>query len=157
MNRFFIVLFFVFSFFGCKPGVPEYVIQPDKMEKVLYDFHIVDAYLGTLPNVDTAKLEAAKYYSGIYKKFQIDSALYNVSLSYYYKNPERFNALLAKVVVKLDEVKKINDLRELSESKLAQDKLVLKNNSYLKVNLDSTKLKFKLDSNPFNYIRSAEE
>ncbi len=157
MIRYLKIFILVLFFASCKPEVPDYVIKPDKMEHVLYDIHIVDAYLGTINNLDSAKIQASRYYKGIYKKFEIDSAKYNVSLSYYYKHPEQFNAILESVKSKLDTVKKVNELRESRASKLVQDKLILKNNNYLRVETDSLKLKFNFHTFPFGIWSSYEE
>ncbi|RZK48870.1 MAG: DUF4296 domain-containing protein [Pedobacter sp.] len=157
MNRFFAIIFFSLLVLSCKPGIPDYVIPPERMENVLYDIHLVDSYIGILPNVDTAKLVAAKYYNGIYKKFDIDSAKFHVSLSFYYKNPTYYNQILENIKVKLEKTKIENDKRELEESNLAQNMQILKSNSYLTVHVDSTQLKFNFSNYPFKYLRSSEE
>lgn len=97
----FVLLFIGVLLFGCKPGMPKDIIQPDKMEKILYDIHIVDGYATILPNQDTAKKVSAPLYKGIYKKYAIDSASYNKSLSYYYKHPDLFNKMYERITEKL--------------------------------------------------------
>ncbi len=87
---------------SCKPSIPKDVIEPRKMEKVLYDFHIVDGYLSTIYNQDSSKKVAAAYYEGIYKKFGIDSALYAKSIKYYYTNPAELEKMYKHITKKLD-------------------------------------------------------
>ncbi|PST83300.1 hypothetical protein C7T94_12010 [Pedobacter yulinensis] len=87
--------------FGCKPGIPEDVIQPRQMEDILVDIHLVDGYLTAMPRQDSVKQTGAAYYKGIYEKFGTDSAGYNRSLDYYYTNPEVFNEIYVKVTRRL--------------------------------------------------------
>ncbi len=97
MKKFLPIIIFFIIINGCKPGIPKEIIQPDKMSKVLFDIHVVDGYLGTITNIDTAKIIAASYYKGIYKKFGVDSALYNKSMDYYYEHPALLNEIYTKV------------------------------------------------------------
>ena len=63
MKRFLsIIIFFIFTQ-GCKSGIPKDIIQPNKMEKVLFDIHVVDGYIGTMINQDTTKIIASSYCS----------------------------------------------------------------------------------------------
>ncbi|MCJ0743609.1 DUF4296 domain-containing protein [Pedobacter sp. CYS-01] len=89
------------------------------MEKILYDIHVVDGYATTLANQDSAKKVSAPLYKGIYKKYTIDSALYNKSLSYYYKNPDLFNKMYEKITERLKKERE-------KESERATKKLTLK-------------------------------
>lgn len=82
---------------GCKSPVPKEIIQPDQMQKILYDIHIVDGYINVMPNQDSAKKVAAAYYKGVYKKFGIDSVMYSKSMDFYYKNPEIMNEMYSKI------------------------------------------------------------
>lgn len=83
--------------YGCKSPVPKEIIQPDEMQKVLYDIHIVDGYINLMPNQDSAKKVAAAYYKGIYKKYGIDSVAYNKSMEFYYSNPEIMAEMYKKI------------------------------------------------------------
>ena len=108
MKRFFFFLIITVSFYACKPGIPKDIIQPDKMQQVLIDIHIVDGYISTLPSADTAKKVGSAYYKGVYKKFDIDSALYNNSLDYYYKHPNLMKKMYDSISVKLAVLKEQN-------------------------------------------------
>ncbi|RZL50198.1 MAG: DUF4296 domain-containing protein [Pedobacter sp.] len=105
MKRFFFLLIVCISFFACKPGIPKEIIQPDKMEQVLLDVHVLDGYIGGLPGVDTAKKVASAYYKGIYKKYDIDSVLYHKSMDYYYNNPTVMKKIYDSLTVKLTKLK----------------------------------------------------
>lgn len=97
MKRFLSIIIFFVLIQGCKSGLPKDIIQPEKMEKVLFDIHVVDGYIGTFVNLDTTKIIASSYYNGIYKKHGIDSALFNKSMNYYYTHPVILNDIYTKV------------------------------------------------------------
>lgn len=94
---------------GCKSPIPKDIIQPDQMGKILYDIHIVDGYVNTIPLPDSAKRVAAAYYKGVYKKFSVDSASYNKSLDFYYKHPDIMNTIYLKLQTDLKDAKKKED------------------------------------------------
>ncbi len=108
MNRIFYFIILFICFYACKPGIPKDIIQPDKMQQVLIDIHLVDGYIATLPSLDTAKKVGSSFYKGIYKKFDIDSALYNTSINYYYKHPDLMKKMYDSISVKLSILKDKN-------------------------------------------------
>lgn len=97
MKKFLSIIIFFILIQGCKSGIPKDIIQPNKMEKVLFDIHVVDGYIGTIINQDTTKIVASSYYNGIYKKYGIDSALFNKSMDYYYTHPVILNDIYTNV------------------------------------------------------------
>jgi len=109
MRRVVLLVFVVFLMFGCKSKIPKEIIQPDKMEGILYDMHVVDGYVSTILEPDSAKKVASSYYKGIYKKFGIDSAQYKRSLDYYYMHSEPLNDIYDRLS------KKFNKQKELME------------------------------------------
>ena len=148
MERF--TIFFILSQ-GCKQGIPREIIQPNKMEKVLFDIHVVDGYISTISNQDTTKIIASSYYNGIYKKFEIDSALFNKSMDYYYSHPVILNDIYGNVE------KAFTIANEKLEKKIAADeKLNNINNSSLVIlaNLPPTIVGSRIDVNPFNLTLS---
>ena len=117
------VIFLFLFIIGCKPPVPKDLIQPEQMGKILYDIHLVDSYLNTIPNVDSSKVIAASYYKGIYKKFNVDSALYNKSMNFYADNPEIFSEIYKGLTAQLSKQKsdivKADSLEGVKIKKLA--------------------------------------
>jgi len=85
--------------------IPDTIIQPVKMEKVLYDIHMVDGYINTMSKPDSAKQVSAAFYKGVYKKHGIDSALYEQSMNYYYKHPQVLNDMYEHIKKKLEATK----------------------------------------------------
>lgn len=108
---------------GCKPKVPEEIIQSLKIRAVLYDIHLVDGYISTIPNPDSAKRTAAAYYKGVYKKFGIDSAQYAKSMSFYYDHPEYLNAIYKDVV---ENLKKSKDSLDKIQEKILKKQAAVK-------------------------------
>lgn len=94
-----VILFFVFV--GCKPGIPKELIQPEEMAKVLHDIHMADSFLGMTMRPDSVRIKAAEYYKGIYKKYDIDSAIYTKSMAYYQKEPKILNDIYVQVTTVL--------------------------------------------------------
>lgn len=149
----FLVITFLFIT-GCKPGVPKELIQPEEMAKVLREIHIVDAFVGTVSNPDSVKIIAASYYKGIYKKYDIDSALYNKSLQYYYNNPKVMDEVYTQVtsvltadknkIVKADSIRGAIEVNKL-KLKLFRDSVKLADSVYWKSVLLRDTTKKKLD------------
>ncbi|MHA4895451.1 DUF4296 domain-containing protein [Pedobacter sp. PWIIR3] len=123
----YIVIFLLFAS-SCKPGIPSDIIQPDEMALVLNDIHITDGLISTY-QPDSAKILAAAFYNGIYKKYNIDSAKYYKSMDYYYKNPtvmdgiyKKVNAGLLKLklgILKVDSLKNADLIKKADRKKAA--------------------------------------
>ncbi|WP_285057567.1 DUF4296 domain-containing protein [Pedobacter ginsengisoli] len=154
MKNFIYIAFSFLLMIGCKPGIPKDLIQPDKMALVLHDIHVFDGYINVITHSDTAKMVAASYYKGIYKKFGIDSALYARSLAYYSKNPKVMTEIYDQVVSRLDKEKKAFvradslanvKILKTQKAKMKADSLKLKNDSIKK----SDSLKFAREQKKF--------
>lgn len=113
--------------FGCKPGIPDDIIKPDKMEKILFDMHIVDGYISTIYVPDSTRKVAAAYYRGIYKKFGTDSAQYNKSLKWYNNNPKELGDIYKNIEKALKQQKKAVDIADkmIQKKKFKADSLVI--------------------------------
>ena len=92
--------------FSCKEKAPKGIIEPERLQKILYDIHIVDGYISSVPGQDSARKVAASYYSGIYKKFNTDSAQYNRSLNYYYAHPKELSEIYSNIAKELNAQKR---------------------------------------------------
>lgn len=105
--------------FGCKPKIPKEIIQPDQMQKILYDIHIADGYISSIQITDSARKVAAVYYRGIFNKFHTDSAHYNRSLTYYYSNPKELDIMYKNISRRVQmEKKRMEKADSLSKSKI---------------------------------------
>jgi len=85
--------------------IPDTVIQPPQMERVLYDIHMVDGYINTMSKPDSARRISAAFYKGVYKKHGIDSATYSRSMDYYYKHPQVLSDMYEHIKKKLEATK----------------------------------------------------
>lgn len=63
---------------SCGKEIPKDIIQPDKMENVLYDYHLA---MGMSNNLKSPEREAYKKY--VFKKHRIDEALFDSSMVWY--------------------------------------------------------------------------
>lgn len=126
MRRVVLLVFAVFLMFGCKPKIPKEIIQPDKMEGILYDMHVVDGYVSTILEPDSAKKVAAAYYKGIYKKFGMDSAKYKTSLDYYYMHSEPLNDIYDRLSKKFNKQKELMEKAEAANQKKLEEAAVKK-------------------------------
>lgn len=85
------------SLTACKKKLPEGVLDPGKLQEVLYDYHMAQA-LAQTHHDSLAYYEW--YYTGmVWQKYQITEEEFQTTMAYYAKNAE----LLAKVYAKLDE------------------------------------------------------
>ncbi|MFC3559155.1 DUF4296 domain-containing protein [Pedobacter jamesrossensis] len=130
MRRLISVLTAVIMLCGCKPKIPKDIIEPEKMQKILYDIHVADGYISTILQPDSSKKVAAAYYKGIYEKFGIDSAQYNKSMNYYYANPKDLDKIYKNISKTLESQKKtlekVDSLQKAKIEKARIDKEKLK-------------------------------
>ena len=158
MNRIFFLFIMCVVLYACKPGIPKDIIQPDKMEKVLFDIHIVDGYIGSLQKPDTAKIVASSYYTGVYKKFEIDSAIVEKSKNYYYTRPDLLDKMYSNLVKQLEKEKKRDNQRITEEALAAQRRETAKHIQALAVpNPPAPRPTFKMGQNPFNLFPLPEQ
>jgi Domain of unknown function (DUF4296) len=141
--------------FGCKPGIPDDIIKPDKMEKILYDMHIVDGYLSSIYVADSAKKVAAAYYKGIYKKFGVDSAEYNKSLVWYNTNPKELESIYKNIQKSLTLQKKAVEIADkmIQKKKFKADSLVIAK----KFKADSLAIRKKMKPDSLSKVKATAE
>jgi hypothetical protein len=101
MTRILLPFFCVLVLLGCKQGVPKDIVQPEEMEKILFDIHLLDGYVSSIPTPDSAKKVSAPLYKGIFKKYGIDSAKHAKSMAYYYKHPDLLSAMYENISKKM--------------------------------------------------------
>jgi biotin synthase-related radical SAM superfamily protein len=128
MKHFLFLVLLIAVLSGCKRGIPSDLIQPAEMGQILYEIHIVDGLIGSITEPDSARRLAAAYYKGIYKKYDVDSALYAKSMSFYYDHPVVMTKMYQGVVSKLEREKKkietVDSLKQVAIANLAKAKIV---------------------------------
>jgi len=119
---------------GCKPKIPENIIHPSRMGVILYDIHVADGYIASIPRQDSAKRVSAAYYKGIYRKFSIDSAIFTRSMDYYYDHPDVLSSIYERVTASLKKSKDSVDKIQRKISLKAEAVQKFKRDSIAKAN-----------------------
>lgn len=140
---------------GCKGGIPDGIIKPDKMEKILFDIHIVDGYLSTIYMPDSAKKVASSYYNGIYKKFETDSTEYRKSLVWYNNNPAELEKMYKNIQIAMAKQKKATEIADLmiKKKKFKADSTVIAK----KFKADSVAIKKKMKPDSLSKVKAKSE
>ena len=73
---------------GCGKQIPKDVIHPDKMEDILYDYHLTTAMSGNISYDENYKKEALRNY--VYRKHHVTKAEFDSSMVWYTRNTENF-------------------------------------------------------------------
>lgn len=104
-EKIFILFCLSLFLFSCQQDqTPKGIIEKEKMINVMVDFQITDSYLNQIPNQDTMKMQAHTRYNYIFKKYDIDSATFSRSLSYYSRQTEEFNKMFDGVLDSLNKM-----------------------------------------------------
>ena len=80
---------------GCGKQIPKDVIHPDKMEDILYDYHLTTAMSGNISYDENYKKEALRNY--VYRKHHVTKAEFDSSMVWYTRHTEN----LAKIYTNL--------------------------------------------------------
>lgn len=139
MTRFLFILLSVLCLAACKPGIPKDIIQPTEMENILYDIHVLDGYVGTIPTPDSARKTSAPLYKGIFKKYGIDSATHAKSMAYYYKRPDLLSKMYDKISDRISKERDTEVKKQETQAKLEREKLEKLAKAAAKRRLDSIK------------------
>lgn len=104
------VLFVVMLLFAsCKVDIPENVLSPEKMEAVLYDYHLTGSMTTTFASVT---YKEKLMYSYVYEKHNISKEEFDSSLVWYNRYPkymkEIYGNLEARLQGEVDALKLIN-------------------------------------------------
>lgn len=98
IGRKYIFFFFILGSLilsSCKKGIPSDVIPPDKMEALLYDYHIAQALGNEYNGEERYKRELLVQY--VFKKHQTTEAHFDSSLVWYTRNTEELNNIYERV------------------------------------------------------------
>ncbi len=101
MTRLLIGILLLFFSVACdRNKTPEGVIARKEMVPLLYDFHLAEGYLSSLP-IDSNRLLARQYYTAVFEKYHTDSTHFNRSLRYYSKKPAVLDQIYGEVQERL--------------------------------------------------------
>lgn len=89
---------------SCIPTTPSQYIQPDDMEDILVDYHLVRALAhNTDVPYDSIPLFQARCLQSVFRKHGITQEQFDSSMVYYYTRADRFEAVYKRVAARLEE------------------------------------------------------
>lgn len=101
---------------SCKVEMPKDVLSPEKMEAVLYDYHLVQSMSATLASVD---YKEKLMYSFVYDKHGISKEEFDSALVWYNRYPKYMKEIYGNLEAKLQA-----DVDMLGGAKVVQDECV---------------------------------
>jgi len=106
----FITLFFLL---GCAEDLPEGILSAKKITPVLVDMHLAEAlYSQPAPVGISRENYQGDLYLSVLKKYNLDRKVFEASLLYYGKHPDKYKPIYDDVLDKLSEMEaklRIND------------------------------------------------
>ncbi|MBR5850957.1 MAG: DUF4296 domain-containing protein [Bacteroidaceae bacterium] len=108
---------------SCKVEMPKSVLPPEKMEAILYDYHLTESMTSTFASVD---YKEKLMYIYVYEKHHISKEMLDSSLVWYSRYPKHL-----KEVYKSLEARLQSEVDSLAESKVAKSELVDLDMAYL--------------------------
>ena len=94
------LLLFLVLVASCKVKAPEDVLPPEKMEAVLYDYHLAQSMMTTLASVD---YKEKLMYTYIYDKHGVSKEVFDSSLVWYNRYPKHIERIYANIEARLNE------------------------------------------------------
>lgn len=122
VNLFFTICLFLVLFVSCQVKTPEDIIQPNKMEALLYDYHIVQAMGNEIDN--TQEYHVKLYHDYVFKKHGVTKSYFDSSMVWYTRHPSHLTQIYANLQERLDnEVAIMQDERvvELETAQISKD------------------------------------
>lgn len=80
---------------SCTVEVPSHVIQPEKMENLLYDYHLMQAMAGDLSSSESYKRKQYEQY--VFDKHHVNEAEFDTSLTWYLRHTKELEAIYKKL------------------------------------------------------------
>ncbi len=115
-NRFWAGLLAAALLAGCGKQVPRSVIQRDKMEQILYDYHLGVSMSGNPGSSENYQKEAYKQY--VFAKHQVTEAEFDSSMVWYTRHADELAAIYKKLGTRFrDEKKEMQGLLSLRGGK----------------------------------------
>lgn len=114
-NKYILLLIAIIIFSGCKPKRPDNIMSPEKMENVLYDYHMAKAISSSnVVSGESYKKESYKNY--VLEKYGINEAEFDSSLAWYSRHTKDmvdiYTNIEKRIKIKSDKVEEVLRLRE---------------------------------------------
>ena len=87
---------------GCKPQIPSQYLEPDEMEAILYDFHVMTSMTSVHYDKKT-DYNKHLYMTEILEKHQVSQAVFDSSLVYYCTHAELLKSVYQNLSTRLEE------------------------------------------------------
>jgi hypothetical protein len=101
---------------GCKVKRPKEVIAEDKMENILYDYHLAKALGEELPMEENYKRQL--YIDAVFRKYGVTEAEFDSSMVWYTRNTSKLDDIYERVTDRLkDDAKSIDELMAVREKR----------------------------------------
>lgn len=111
-----LLFFTLFGIISCQVERPQTVLSDNKMEEVLYDYHIAKAMGEKISQQE--KYKRILYVENVFRKHNITQADFDTSMAWFSRNPEIIHQIYENVKNKLKIHKdEINELLALQENK----------------------------------------
>lgn len=89
---------------GCGKQIPKEIIQPDRMENILYDYHLSISMSGNLSYSENYQKEAYKNY--VFNKYDITEAEFDSSMVWYTRHTEELAGVYKRLGIRFRNAKK---------------------------------------------------
>lgn len=111
---------------ACKPSIPRKYIQPDKMEKILYDYHLAQGIAQSGGSYDSHEREMNEniYRDAVFKKHGVTKAEFDSSMVYYFRHTDKINSIYERLTKRLS-----NEAMALGASASDVNKLITISNT----------------------------
>lgn len=96
----YLLLAALFVLVSCQVKIPDGIISPDKMESVLYDYHVTQALSSEVSS--SPEYHKKLYHEYVFGKHGIDKALFDSSLVWYTRHPAYMTQIYANLQERLD-------------------------------------------------------
>ena len=91
-------------FAACSERKPSDVLEPSKLEAVLYDYHLVQSIINDMPSSERYKKDL--YFDYVYDKHGVTSAEVDSALVYYARYPEALSEVYENLSVRIKNTQK---------------------------------------------------
>lgn len=108
-NKIWILLAVVVLLVACHNGRPSDVLPPEKLEAVLYDYHLVQVIVNDMPSNERYKKDL--YFDYIYDKHKVTKAEIDSSLVYYARYPKDLSDIYVRLSARIE-----SDIQRIEEA-----------------------------------------
>lgn len=117
--KLFLLSAFILFLASCEVKIPENVIAPDKMEQLLYDYHLVQSMTS---EYSSAEYKEKLFYDYVFAKHGVTQGQFEESMGWYNRYPKHLQKIYLALETRLEaEVEELNALGSSPELTVALD------------------------------------